>query len=148
MATRREFLSSCAALACAGGAMSSAQSPAEAGEPSGVRVIPPSLAKVELMTKFTTSAFSRHLGSTFRMRGASLASPVAAELIDVTKQAVNASLEQFSILFRVNQADMLAQGTYSFEHAEMGEFDLFIVPVGRDDQGYCYEASFAYLRGA
>jgi hypothetical protein len=73
---------------------------------------------------------------------------VAAELIDVTKQTVNASLEQFSILFRVNQADMLAQGTYSFEHAEMGAFDLFIVPVGRDDKGYCYEASFAYLREA
>lgn len=146
MATRREFLTSCAALACAGGALSSDRSAAAAGEPRGVRVVPPSLAKARLMKKFTPAEFSRHLQSTFRVKAHASPGSMTAELIEVTPRRSNASLEQFSILFRLHHTEMLPQGTYALEHPEMGGFELFLVPVGRDDQGFCYEASFGYLR--
>jgi hypothetical protein len=48
----------------------------------------------------------------------------------------------FSILFRGPLDPLLPQKTYLFEHDELGSFDLFIVPIGRDEAGTCYEAVF------
>lgn len=36
----------------------------------------------------------------------------------------------FSLIFEGAQEDFLAQGMYKFSHSELGEFDLFIVPIG------------------
>ena len=36
----------------------------------------------------------------------------------------------------------LAQGIYQLEHAQFGTFGIFLVPVGRDQQGIEYEALF------
>ena len=45
----------------------------------------------------------------------------------------------FSLTFR-GPAEPLPQATYGLEHAELGAFDLFIVPIGHDDAGIIYEA--------
>jgi hypothetical protein len=38
---------------------------------------------------------------------------------------------------------LLPQATYAFRRGEEEEFEMFIVPVSRDDQGVVYEAVFA-----
>jgi hypothetical protein len=48
----------------------------------------------------------------------------------------------FSILFHGPARPLLPQRTYPFAHDALGTFDLFIVPVGRDRDGYLYEAVF------
>lgn len=51
--------------------------------------------------------------------------------------------EAFSVLFRGDAACPLAQDTYRFAHKQLGEFEMFIVPVGRSDRSDCYyEAVF------
>ena len=50
--------------------------------------------------------------------------------------------EPFSLLFRGPGNLQLPQRTYRIEHDPMGTFDLFIVPLGPDDQGFRYEAIF------
>jgi len=37
---------------------------------------------------------------------------------------------------------LLPQATYAVTHAELGEFPLFVVPVGRDPETTTYEAVF------
>jgi hypothetical protein len=37
---------------------------------------------------------------------------------------------------------VLPQRNYRFEHADIGAFEMLIVPVGRDAQGTSYEAVF------
>ncbi|MBI1840902.1 MAG: hypothetical protein HYR88_08650 [Verrucomicrobia bacterium] len=51
--------------------------------------------------------------------------------------------ERFRLVFRGEGASRWAQDTYRFHHAHLGEFDLFIVPIGAEDprHGY-YEAVF------
>jgi len=51
----------------------------------------------------------------------------------------------FSLLFRGPDTRFLPQATYHFEQAELGRFDLFIVPVGRAPGSYEYEAVFNRL---
>jgi hypothetical protein len=47
-----------------------------------------------------------------------------------------------SIVFRGPSEPVLSQGIYTFEHAFLDVFDLFIVPIGPDDTGMRYEAVF------
>ena len=66
------------------------------------------------------------------------------ELVEVTAgPAGGAGLRApFSILFTGSLDPLLPQKTYSFQHEELGSFDLFIVPVGQDEAGTHYEAVF------
>ena len=48
----------------------------------------------------------------------------------------------FTILFKGPGDPILRQGMYPMEHKRIGRFDLFIVPVGRDEEHCDYEAVF------
>jgi hypothetical protein len=50
---------------------------------------------------------------------------------------------QFSLVFRGPAAPVLPQRTYVLAHAELGELQLFLVPIGADAEGMRYEAAFA-----
>jgi hypothetical protein len=50
---------------------------------------------------------------------------------------------QFSLVFQGPATQLLPQGTYRLAHAELGELELFLVPIGRDADGTRYEAAFA-----
>jgi hypothetical protein len=68
-----------------------------------------------------------------------------AELISAEAYGGRAggSRQPFSIVFRGPSQPVLAQMTYRIEHAVLGSFDLFIVPIGPDEAGMRYEAVFA-----
>jgi Domain of unknown function (DUF6916) len=48
----------------------------------------------------------------------------------------------FSLLFHGPETPFLAQRMYVMEQETIGEFDLFIVPVGRTGGGFQYQAIF------
>jgi hypothetical protein len=49
----------------------------------------------------------------------------------------------FSLLFHGPAEPALAQGTYGFEHPDIGMMEIFIVPLERDEHRSVYEAFFA-----
>lgn len=85
--------------------------------------------------------FAAHLHTIFRVE--------AAALLDLELEAVNdrsnAQIEQFSVLFTGPVSPWLTQGTYTLNHTQMGQLDLFIVPLGPRDDRMTYEAVFARL---
>jgi hypothetical protein len=85
--------------------------------------------------------FLKHLNTKFRIR-VSEKDAVEAELTTVSEHLVSPRQERFSLLFRAPNEMFLGQGMRPFEHEAMGAFDLFIVPIERDDQGTYYEAVF------
>lgn len=50
--------------------------------------------------------------------------------------------QPFSLTFRGPTEPLLPQATYPVEHAELGAFALFVVPIGQDAGGTLYEAVF------
>ena len=48
----------------------------------------------------------------------------------------------FSLVFTGPVEPLLPQRTYRMVHDELQSFDIFIVPIGRDDHGVRYEAVF------
>ena len=72
---------------------------------------------------------------------------VELELTDVSERKLTPRQEQFAIVFRGSSDAFLGQGTRLMTNERMGEFDLFLVPIRQDTQGFYYEAVFNRIRG-
>lgn len=95
-----------------------------------------------MLENFTVRTFSGHLGSTFRVY-ADASNPLDVELISATELGEEAKQGRpFSIVFRGSGDVVLTQRIYRMEHAEVGGFELFLVPIGPDEKGLRYEAVF------
>jgi|SRR5882672_1555718 len=103
--------------------------------------------------ELTEAEFSQHVNTKFRIK---LDVPalgdrqVYLELVTVTGYAKKAEeqsgMERFSLFFQGPADVHLGQHSYAVEHAAMGEFELFLVPVARNEQGFQYEAVFNYFQ--
>ena len=49
---------------------------------------------------------------------------------------------KYPLVFRGPRDTLLPQRIYRFEHESIGDLDVFIVPIGPDDEGMLYEAVF------
>jgi hypothetical protein len=102
-----------------------------------------------MLETFTIATFTGQEGTTFRL---SLAPGAAldATLLQITSlSAKGPSGEElprkrvpFSLQFRVPAPDRFEQKTYTLEHPVIGTFELFLVPIGREGDGYRCEAIF------
>jgi hypothetical protein len=93
----------------------------------------------------THEEFSRHANSKFRVQGDDNI-PVELDLIDVSELKVYPRQEEFTLTFRGPLELFLGQGIRPFTHDQMGEFELFIVPVKQDANGFYYEVIFNRIR--
>ena len=66
-------------------------------------------------------------------------------LVDVTEHLHTARQESFSAFFHGPASPFIQQGMYHLCNDKLGEVDLFLVPIGRDSNGYQYEAVFNHL---
>jgi hypothetical protein len=85
------------------------------------------------------SEFSESLNSTFlldREEG----DWIALDLIELRNGTSGPMSEFYALLFRGPGTFVLPQQIYKLKHDRLGEFDLFLVPVGRDANGVHYEA--------
>lgn len=86
--------------------------------------------------------FEAHLNSPFDMTAGD--ATTALELIAVERLPQHARTRQpFSLLFRGAGTTVWPQGIYHLSRAGLDEFDIFLVPVGRDESGVRYEAIFS-----
>jgi len=95
----------------------------------------------------TEAEFSKHLNTKFRV---ATEEPLELELTEVkgysSREHEQTGMERFSAFFQGPKDRLLPQRMYSLEHDAMGGFDLFLVPVAKDDRGYRYEAVFNYFK--
>ena len=71
---------------------------------------------------------------------------VEIELIKISELKLHPQQEEFTIRFRGPLNVFLAQGVRNVTHDQMGQFELFLVPIKQDEQGFYYEAVFNRLR--
>jgi len=100
----------------------------------------PEAAKCDLAT-LDQPFFAARIGKTLRVPFENIAD-VELSLVEVSELKESKRQARFAVLFRGPLEVPLAQGSYVVELEETGRFDLFLVPVGRDEQGYSYEAVF------
>ena len=100
-----------------------------------------------MLSELTVADFSPHVGQMFLAEVTGVA-PIDLELVRATELAPASrpnpeSRQPFSLLFLGPPSDhYLPQRTYRLEHAQMGDLDIFLVPLGPIDQRMQYEAIF------
>jgi hypothetical protein len=95
-------------------------------------------------TFLTHALFSEHVNTTFRVI-LDDSNSIEVKMIELSELLLSPHQERFSVLFKGPKEPFLAQGTRHFVHDQMGDFDLFIVPIGADDGSVTYEATFNRL---
>jgi hypothetical protein len=94
--------------------------------------------------QLTKEAFEENLNTKFRILLPEFQT-AELELTEVLETMSTPGQQQFSIFFRSPPQYLLSQGTYRMEHEKLGELHIFIVPVGREQDAFLYEAVFNYV---
>ncbi|MDX6306054.1 MAG: hypothetical protein QOI77_3023 [Blastocatellia bacterium] len=90
---------------------------------------------------FDKTVFAENLNTKFSVR-VDGNKTVELELTEITESNSAPNHEQFAVAFRGPADVYLPQQIYPLEHQRMGTMSVFLVPVGRDEQGFEYEAIF------
>jgi hypothetical protein len=70
---------------------------------------------------------------------------IELEVIAVQDLGTTEKQERFSIIFRGPNDIFLHQAIHRLEHEQLGTLELFLVPIGKADEGFEYEAAFNRL---
>ena len=89
-------------------------------------------------------AYRALTGQDFELEGTpqGLSALTLVEARSLSETQENGQRRPFSLLFRGPMASRLPQATYALRRGEQEAELLFLVPVGPDEQGLCYEAVF------
>ena len=95
-----------------------------------------------MLQDLTPASFSEHLNTPFRL--ALQGGTLELELyeVKVLEPHPGPRADPFSVFFRGPRGPVLPQATYALEHEKLGKLEIFLVPVGPDAKGMCYEAVF------
>jgi len=93
----------------------------------------------------THEEFTKNANTKFQVEGDDN-TPVELELTRVSEIKVYPQQEEFALEFRGPSSTFLGQGVRNFTHDQMGQFELFIVPIKKNEQVFYYEAVFNRIR--
>lgn len=96
------------------------------------------------MAILTEGEFSKHVGTKFYAKlGESEVNLILAEVKSYDQEPdLKAKMERFSLFFDGPPDSFLPQGIFQMRHDNMGDFEVFLVPISGDQNGFRYEAVF------
>ena len=96
------------------------------------------------MPEFRQAMFEGHLDTEFQvMEDAKVICTL--RLAELNAQTRTPKQETFSLLFLGPLDVFLGQGTRRVRHNALGEFEIFLVPIGKGNAGFQFEAVFNLL---
>jgi hypothetical protein len=93
--------------------------------------------------QYTAEIFEPHVGSTFKAETAGDVVPL--QLSEVKRSLSTPRVLQFSLFFKGPLQPFLQQQTAHLNHVVLGGLDLFIVPVGKEETQFVYQAVFSRI---
>ncbi len=96
------------------------------------------------LEEFHADTFAEYINGEFQVLD-DLPVPFTLRMVGVQEQSKSPHQEVFTLIFHGPGQNFLPQGIHKLQHSELGEIDLFLVPVGQDAQGFQYEAVFNRL---
>lgn len=98
-----------------------------------------------MLDKVTLETFQTHQDSDFVVNFAD-GSQVVFRLEELSarpaRQARPGHRAPFSLVWKAPKTWFFPQGVYPLEHSELGLLELFMVPIGEEEDGFLYETVF------
>jgi hypothetical protein len=100
------------------------------------------------MAILTEKEFSKHVGTEFYVKvGEGETRLKLAEVKGYMPEPTEEKkMERFSVFFEGPGDSLLPQQNFQMRHEVMGEFEMFLVPIRGNEQGFRYEAVFNYFK--
>ena len=102
-----------------------------------------------MLDKLKLDDFQERIGETFKVTPQEgdafeleLRRADATDVGDAKAWAKEHGRAPFSLLFHSRLPDHTPQQIFGVKHDDLGEFELFLVPIGPDAEGHRYEAVF------
>jgi hypothetical protein len=94
------------------------------------------------LDQLTPEDFETLHGQSVTLRRAS--GPVSLEVKQVRRLPIHAlrATPPFAVVLRGPRSSALGQGIHAIEHPRHGTLEVFLVPIGPDASGLCYEVTF------
>lgn len=86
--------------------------------------------------------FAESVNTTFHFKPYEADGEFDLELVEMNDLRSPDGYEAFSLIFRGPSDRIFPQMTYAVRGEQLDEFPLFIVPIGRDENGITYQAIF------
>ena len=101
---------------------------------------------MNMLEQLTLENFEPYLNQKFLIQ-VEESGEIIAELIEAVglgsgNNQPSEARSPFSIVFRAPEETNLPQRIYEIRHDDMGVLQLFLVPIGPDKLGMCYQAVF------
>ena len=94
-----------------------------------------------MAVELVTGTFENRLGETFAATPSYAGNPLDLVLKScVESPHARPDHPAFSLTFHSSDPERLEQQIFVLEHAELGQFDLFLVPIAQLENGIAYEA--------
>jgi hypothetical protein len=119
-----------------------------------LRAAPSTKVMPKMPEQLSKDDFAQHLNTKFRvlLTDAESAPEIDLELDEVvefpTLTHSRSDVERFSLFFYGPNNIFLPQCIYRLAHEQLGEHEIFLVPVAQDPRGFRYEAIFSYFKDA
>jgi hypothetical protein len=94
-----------------------------------------------MLTEFRLATFDGCLNTEFQIIENEV-SVCVLQLTDILELTKTPRQESFSLIFHGPLVPFLPQGIRTLKHSKLGELELFLVPVGKEKDGFQYEAAF------
>lgn len=94
-----------------------------------------------MLVELKPATLSEHIGTDFDVVD-DPAKVFPLQLTHITEHLKTESQETFSLFFHGPLEPFLSQGICKLNHAVLGQLELFLVPVARDEDGFQYESLF------
>ena len=94
-----------------------------------------------MLERLSSAQFTELLHTKFRLHAADERT-LDLELIEVNDNSPSPDNEVFSLILLGPPLVFAPQGTYRFVHDQLGAIELFVVPVGKTEEGFRYEVVF------
>jgi hypothetical protein len=94
------------------------------------------------LAELTGDIFRPHLNERFQMHSQDAALDVTLIAVDLLRPLPSAKRQPFSLVFRGPAEPVWPQRIYRLTRDGLGDFDVFLVPIGPDEHGLRYEAIF------
>lgn len=100
------------------------------------------------MNNLTEEEFSKHVGTSFHAKLSEREVKLTLAEVKGYIPAPNEQkgMERFSVFFDGPSDSLLPQQNFQMRHDQMGDFDIFLVPISGDANGFRYEAVFNYFK--
>ena len=96
-----------------------------------------------MLETLTYAVFEPALGERFELCGDAAAAQLELICAEPLASDGHAVRPPFHLIFRGPRAPILDQRTHALTHPAFGTLEIFLVPIGPDRVGQCYEAVFA-----